>query len=80
LAPWARHTVFPRTRSTSGAKKYGAVDVAAIKRLRELEQENARLKRLLAEHDLEVDVMNEVLAKNDGRAGHTRWFVGTYRT
>ncbi len=61
-------------------KKYGAVDVAAIKRLRELEQENARLKRLLAEHDLEVDVMNEVLAKNDGRAGHTRWFIGTYRT
>ncbi len=61
-------------------KKYSGVDVAAIKRLRELEQENARLKRLLAEHDLEVDVMNEVLAKNDGRAGHTRWFVGTYRT
>ncbi len=44
-------------------KKYGGVDVAAIKRLRELEQENARLKRLLAERDLEVDVMNEVLAK-----------------
>ena len=44
-------------------KKYGGVDVAAIKRLRELEQENARLKRLLAERDLEVDVMKEVLAK-----------------
>lgn len=44
-------------------KKYGGVDVAAIKRLRELEQENARLKRLLAERDLEVDIMKEVLAK-----------------
>ena len=44
-------------------KKYGGVDVPAIKRLRELEQENGRLKRLLAERDLEVDVMNEVLAK-----------------
>jgi len=44
-------------------KKYGGVDGAAVKRLRELEQENARLKRLLAERDLEVDVMNEVLAK-----------------
>ncbi len=44
-------------------KKYGGVDVAAVKRLRELEQENARLKRLLAERDLEVDVMKEVLAK-----------------
>ena len=44
-------------------KKYGGVDVPAIKRLRELEQENGRLKRLLAERDLEVDVMKEVLAK-----------------
>jgi putative transposase len=44
-------------------KKYGGVDVTAIKRLRELEQENARLKRLLAARDLEVDVMKEVLAK-----------------
>ncbi len=44
-------------------KKYGGVDVAAIKRLRELEQENARLKRILAERDLELDVVKEVLAK-----------------
>ena len=44
-------------------KKYGGVDVTAVKRLRELEQENARLKRLLAERDLEVDVMKEVLSK-----------------
>ena len=44
-------------------KKYGGADVAAIKRLRELELENARLKRLLAERDLEVDVIKEVLAK-----------------
>jgi putative transposase len=44
-------------------KKYSGVDVAAIKRLRELEQENARLKRMLAERDLELDVVKEVLAK-----------------
>jgi len=44
-------------------KKYGGVDVAAIKRLRDLEQENARLKRILAERDLELDVVKEVLAK-----------------
>lgn len=48
-------------------KKYGGVDVAAIKRLRELEQENTRRKRILAERDLEVDVLKEVLAKK-GRA------------
>ena len=44
-------------------KQYGGVDVAAIKRLCELEQENHRLKRILAERDLELDVMKEVLAK-----------------
>jgi len=35
-----------------------------VKRLRELEKENARLKRLLAERSLEVDVMKEILEKN----------------
>ena len=44
-------------------KKYGGIDVAAIKRLRELEQENSRLKRILAERDLELDVIKEILAK-----------------
>ena len=48
-------------------KNYGGVDVAAIKRLRDLEQENARLKRILAERDLELDAgtlrVKEVLAK-----------------
>lgn len=32
-------------------------------RLREVEKENARLKRLLAERDLEVDLLKELLAK-----------------
>ena len=32
-------------------------------RVRELEKENARLKRLLAERDLEVDIIKEILQK-----------------
>ncbi len=36
---------------------------AEIKRLRNLESENARLKKLLAERDIEIDAMKEVLAK-----------------
>ena len=43
---------------------YGGMQVPDVKRLRDLEQENARLKRLVAERDLELDVMQEVLAKN----------------
>jgi putative transposase len=34
-----------------------------VKRLRELEKENARLKRLLAERELAIDVMREFLEK-----------------
>jgi putative transposase len=34
-----------------------------VKRLKELERENARLKRLLAERELAIDVMKEFLEK-----------------
>jgi len=39
----------------------GAMQVDEVKRLRELEAENARLKRLLAESALEIDAIREVL-------------------
>lgn len=45
-------------------KKCGGMQVREAQRLRELEKENARLKRLLAERSLEIDVMKEALAKN----------------
>ncbi len=35
-----------------------------VKRLRDLEQQNARLKRIVAERGLEIDVIKEVLTKN----------------
>lgn len=44
-------------------KKFGGVGVAEAQRLRELEKENARLKRLLAESRLELDAAKELLAK-----------------
>ena len=44
-------------------KLYGGMSVSEAHRLKELEKENARLKRLLAERDLEVDVLKEYLAK-----------------
>jgi len=34
-----------------------------VRRLRQLEQENGRLKKLVAERDLEIEVMKEVAAK-----------------
>ena len=42
---------------------YADLEVNEAKRLRELEQENNKLKRLLAEKLLEVDAMKDVLSK-----------------
>ena len=43
---------------------YGGMQLPEVKRLKDLEKENARLKRLLAERCLEIDVIKDVLAKN----------------
>jgi putative transposase len=42
-------------------RRYGEMTTSEVKRLRELEAENARLKRLLAERDLEIDTIRDVL-------------------
>jgi putative transposase len=44
-------------------KRYGELEVNDVRQLRSLEKENAQLKKLLAERDLEIEVMNEVNAK-----------------
>jgi putative transposase len=44
-------------------RKFGAMAEPDVKRARELEKENARLKRLLAERDVEIDVMKEIIEK-----------------
>jgi putative transposase len=44
-------------------RKFGAMTEPDVKRARELEKENARLKRLLAERDVEIDVMKEIIEK-----------------
>jgi transposase-like protein len=44
-------------------KCFGTLEAVDVKRLRQLEQENAKLKNLVAERDLEIDVMKEVPRK-----------------
>lgn len=44
-------------------RKFGALDGNDVRRLKQLEQENARLKKLVAERDLEIEVMKEIAAK-----------------
>ena len=45
-------------------KRFGELRTEEVRRLRQLESENARLKKLVAERDLEIEVIKEVAAKN----------------
>ena len=40
--------------------RYGAMSSQEAKRLKELERENARLKKLVAEQALDIDILKEV--------------------
>ncbi len=53
-------------------KTYGGMAVSEVQRLKELEKENARLKRLLAERMLEVDALKDLLGKKHECHGTTR--------
>jgi len=44
--------------------KYGGMDVSDAKRLRSLEEENRKLKKLLAESMLDAATLKEMLGKN----------------
>jgi putative transposase len=44
-------------------KRFGKLEAADVKRLRQLEHENLKLKKLVAERDLEIEVMREVAAE-----------------
>jgi putative transposase len=57
-----KHGVSEQTLYT-WRKKYGDMDVADAKKLKSLEAENNKLKKLLAERDLEIEVMKEIAAK-----------------
>jgi transposase-like protein len=44
-------------------KHFGTLEPADVKRLRQLEQENGRLKKMVADRDLEIDVLKEITRK-----------------
>jgi putative transposase len=54
----SKHTIY------AWKAKYGGMDVSQARKLKVLEEENARLKRLLAEAMLDNAVLKEVAAKN----------------
>ena len=44
--------------------KFGGMNISDAKRLRQLEEENARLKRLVGEQVLDIVVLKDVISKN----------------
>jgi transposase-like protein len=57
-----KHGVSSQTIS-GWRQHFGSLEPADIKRLRQLEQENGRLKKILADRDLELDVLKEITRK-----------------
>ena len=52
-------------------RKYGGMEVADAKRLKALETENAKLKKMLAEQMMEIATLKETLGNNLLRPGLT---------
>jgi putative transposase len=63
IAEFCRQKGFNEGTFYKWKKRFGSMQVQEVKRLRELEAENARLKRLLADRMIEIDAMQELLAK-----------------
>jgi putative transposase len=57
-----KHGVSEQTLYT-WKKRFGTMEALDVRRLRQVEAENGRLKKLLAERDLEIEVMKEISAK-----------------
>ncbi len=45
-------------------KEYGGMEVEQVRQLKHLEQENARLKKLVAEQALDIDILKEAARGN----------------
>ena len=44
--------------------KYGGLEVSELKRLKQLEDENRRLKKIVADQALDIEMLKDVTSKN----------------
>ena len=63
IAEFCRSKGINETTFYKWKHRFGQMQLAQVKRLRELEAENGKLKRLLADRLIEIDAMQELLAK-----------------
>ena len=59
----SRQHGFSKTSFYKWKAKYGGMDASALKRLKELEEENRRLKQMYANLSLEHAVLKEIVEK-----------------
>ena len=51
-------------RSTKWRAKYSGLEISDVKKLRQLEEENRRLKQMVAEQALDIQALRAITAKN----------------
>ena len=54
----SKHTIY------AWKAKYGGMDVSEVQEMKQLHEENARLKRLVADLSLDKDMLQSVIRKN----------------
>ena len=54
--------------------KYGGLEISEMRRLRQLEEENRRLKSIVADQALDIRALKDVLAKTVTARGEARWW------
>ncbi len=64
IADVARHLEVTEATYHRWRNQYGGMKADDAKRLRELERENSRLKRIVADKDLEIDALREISRGN----------------
>ena len=60
IADVARHLEVSEATFHRWRNQYGGLKADDVKRLKELEGENARLKRIVADKELEIDALREI--------------------
>ena len=64
IADVARHLEVTEATYHRWRNQYGGMKADDAKRLRELERENTRLKRIVADKELEIDALREISRGN----------------
>ena len=66
MSPWPEKRSVSPSRPTTyrWRKEYGALPIDQAKRLKELEKENGRLKKILAESELDKAILREAASGN----------------